>query len=116
MHSSLSPAAISLIVAYGLGPERDALARVLVELALLEEDTEVLQDQRQDTRSHWNLFELRNGLRCAQNTPRRVGGNFCRLRILSSREKPAISLQAKVIGAWELRAAQEIEVRGQEPG
>jgi len=29
---------------------------VLIELTLLEQDAEVLQDGRQGTRLHWNLF------------------------------------------------------------
>ena len=40
---------------------------VLVELALLEEDAEVLQDGQQGTRLHWNLLELLNGLQCVQD-------------------------------------------------
>ena len=40
---------------------------MLVELALLEEDAEVLQNEQQSTKLHWNLLELLNGLRRVQD-------------------------------------------------
>jgi hypothetical protein len=59
----------------------------VVELALLEQDAEVLQNGRQATRGRRCLLERLDDRRSAQDAPRRVGGNLGGLAELAGGEQ-----------------------------
>ncbi len=82
---------------------------MLVELAFLQQDTEVLQDRRKRARLNWNLFELFDSRWCAEDTPWGVGSDLGRLGILSTCEEMLVLLHIKVICPWKVCSTRHLK-------
>lgn len=88
---------------------RELKRLVLVELAALEEDAEVLEDRAELARLDGNALERVDGLGRAEDAPRRVGGDLGRLGEGAAREELGELARVEVVRAGEVGAAGEAD-------
>lgn len=75
---------------------------MLVEIASVEQDTEVLQDRRNGSRSGLDLLESLDRLGRSQNASRGVGRDLGSLTVLSLLEEVLELLNEQLIGSWQV--------------